>query len=206
MRDAMTAIDDAVTSEGTPLVSQGRRTWPRVAIAFVVGFVVCLLIAGGALLAHDASLDRRVLPGVSVGGVDLSGLDRAGATTALTGAFGHLAEGRVVVRTTAGDVALPFADFARRAEIDAMVDEALRTGRSGTLVERAVAEVRLAMNGVSMAPRFSFDKAALAAKISAALAAQGRPTRGSPACDRPGAGARSRWSGRRGSVRDLPTS
>ena len=170
----MTAIDDAITSEGTPLVSPRRRTWPRVAIAFVVGFVVCLLIAGGALLAHDASLDGRVLPGVSVNGVDLSGLDRAGATTALTGAFGHLAEGRVVVRTTAGDVAIPFADFARRAEIDAMVDEALRTGRSGTLIERAVAEVRLAMNGVSMAPRFSFDKVALAAKIRAALAAQDR--------------------------------
>ena len=174
MRDAMTSIDDAITSEGTPLVSRGRRTWPRVAIAFVVGFVLCLLIAGGALLAHDASLDGRVLPGVSVGGVDLSGLDRAGATTALTGAFGHLGEGRVVVRTTAGDVAIPFADFARRAEIDAMVDDALRTGRSGTIVERAVAEVRLAMNGVSMAPRFSFDKAALAAKITAAVAAQDR--------------------------------
>ena len=82
---------------------------------------------------------------------------------ALTGAFGHLGEGRVVVRTTAGDVAIPYADFARRAEIDAMVDEALRTGRSGTLIERAVAEVRLAMHGVSMTPRFSFDKTALAA-------------------------------------------
>ena len=138
MRDAMTAIDDAITSEGTPLVSRGRRTWPRVAIAFVVGFVLCLLIAGGALLAHDASLDGRVLPGVSVGGVDLSGLDRAGATTALTGAFGHLAEGRVVVRTTAGDVAIPFADFGasrrdrchgRRGAPDGPVRDARRARR-----------------------------------------------------------------------------
>ncbi len=175
MRGAMTSLDDAVTSEGTALVSRGRRTWPRVVMAFVGGFILCLLIAAGALLAHDASLDGRVLPGVSIGGVDLSGLDRAGATTALADAFGHLGEGRVVVRTMAGDVAIPFADFGRRAEIDAMVDDALRTGRSGTLVERAVAEVRLAMHGVSMAPRFSFDKAALAARIRAAVAAQDRP-------------------------------
>ena len=170
----MATVTDVITAEEQSEVARKQRRWPRVAIAFVAGFVLCLLVAGGGLLAHDASLDGRVLPGVSVGGVDLSGLDRAGARTALTVAFGHLGEGHVVVRTTAGDVAIPFADFGRRAEVDAMVDEALRTGRSGTVLERAVAEVRLAMHGVSMAPRFSFDEAALTAKIEAAVVAQDR--------------------------------
>ena len=140
----MTTATEVVTPKEAPAVARRRRVWPRVLVAFVVGFVLCLGLAGGGLLAHDVSLDGRVLPGVSVGGVDLSGLDHDGAAAALTAAFGRFGDGRVVVRTTAGDIAIPFGDFARRADIDAMIDAAMRTGRSGTVLERAVAEVRLA--------------------------------------------------------------
>jgi vancomycin resistance protein YoaR len=137
---------------------------------FVAGFLLCLGLVGGALLAHDASLQGRVLPGVSVGAVDLSGLDHDQAAAALATAFGGFDDGRVVIRTTAGDVALPFAAFSRHADIEAMIDEAMRTGRAGNPIERAVAKVRLAQHGVSLQPHLVVDAAALSAKVAALVA------------------------------------
>jgi vancomycin resistance protein YoaR len=173
MHSAMAIVTEVITPEGAPVVRRAR-IWPRVVGAFVVGFVMCLLVAGGALLAHDASLDGRILTGVHVGAVDLSGLDQDEAAAALTLTFGSMADGRVVVRTTAGDAQIPFSDFSRRADIEAMVGEAMRTGRTGNLLQRAAAEVRTALSGVSLKPRLAFDEAALATELGAMVSALDR--------------------------------
>ena len=98
---------------------------------------------------------------MGVGNVDLSGLDYEAASARLSEAYGAYGTGRVVVRTGGTDVVVPYAAFARRADIGAMVDEAMQVGRSGTPVERAIAEVRLASKGVSLEPRLALDPAAL---------------------------------------------
>ena len=166
----MTTLDDALTPLGRPSVVPRRRIWPRLLAGFVFGFVLCLCLAGGALLAYDASHEGRVLTGVDVGGVDLSGLDRDQASAALLAAFGGYADGRVVIRTAAGDVFVPYREFGRRADIDAMVDEAMRTGRLGTPIERAIAEMRLALSGRSLEPRLALDPAALTVRIKTVVA------------------------------------
>ena len=166
----MTTLDEVLIPGSESAVASRRRTWPRVLASFVLGFLLCLGLAGGALLAYDASFEGRVLTGVRIGDVDLSGLDRAQAAAALTSAFGGYGDGEVVVRTSAGDVAVPFAAFSRRPDVDAMVDTALGTGRVGTPVERAVAEVRLAMSGATLEPRLAFDPDLLAQRVDAAVA------------------------------------
>ena len=145
------------------------------AVGAAIGFALCLGLAGGALLAWDAGYEGRVLPGVAVGGVDLSGLDQDGASAALNAAFTGYSEGRVVVRTTAGDVSVPYASVSRRPDVAAMVDEAMRTGRSGTVAERALEEIRLALNGRSLEPRVILDPTALTTQIAVALAPFDRP-------------------------------
>ena len=132
-----------------------RRLWPRLLIGFVVGFVLAVGLVAGGLLAFDSRYEGRVLAGVRVGDVDLSGLDRGQATAALDRPTPTYAEGQVVIRTEAGDVAVPYRDFGRRADIDSMVDAALQTGRGGTPLERAIFEVRLALSGLSIEPRVS---------------------------------------------------
>jgi vancomycin resistance protein YoaR len=62
-------------------------------------------------------------------------------------------------------VVVPYSDFGRRADVDAMVDAALAVGRSGSMVERAIAEVRLAMDGESLPPRVILDAEALTERI-----------------------------------------
>jgi vancomycin resistance protein YoaR len=56
-----------------------------------------------------------------------------------------------------------------------MVDMAMWAGRDGTLLDRAVAEVRQAMDGVTLQPVLTFDEAGLDGAIRAALAGLERP-------------------------------
>jgi vancomycin resistance protein YoaR len=176
MRTAMTTIDGVLTPETEPItpeagttVARRRRVWPRLLIGFVIGFLLCLGLAAGALLVYDGSYDGRVLSGVSVRGVDLSGQDRDQAAATLGAAFAGYSDGQVVVMTSEGPVEVPYAAFSRRADVPAMVEAALRVGRTGTPLERAVEEVRLAVSGLSLEPRVTLDSAALAERIQTAV-------------------------------------
>jgi vancomycin resistance protein YoaR len=166
----MTAFDEVFAPGDQPLVAPRRRIWPRVVAAFFVGFVVCLGVAAGALVAWDAGYQGRVLAGVQAAGVDLSGLDRAAATDTLQAALDGYGEGRLVLNTTSGRLIIPYASFSRRADVDTMVAEALATGRRGSPFERAVGEVRQALAPVSIEPRIVLDASALSRTIDELVA------------------------------------
>jgi vancomycin resistance protein YoaR len=168
-----TAAPDAVpTTEpgdaGLP-PTRRRRLWPRMLAGFALGLVLCLGLAAGALVAWDSHYQGRVLAGVHVGEVDLSGLDREQALAALHAAFDYLGEGNVVVETTAREVNVPYRRFGRRANIEAMVEEAMATGRGAPLVDRTLGQIRLAMRGQSIGPRLLLDADALGASVAEVL-------------------------------------
>jgi hypothetical protein len=146
-----------------------------VAAAFVVGFVLSVGLAVGALLAWDSGYEGRILPGVGVHGVDLAGMDRSEATAALTAAYEPVGAGHVVLRTAAGDLAVPYRAFARRVDVAARVDEALGAGRLGSPIDRAVGQVRMAMTGILLEPRLVLDEARLSATVQRAVARLDRP-------------------------------
>ena len=169
MRDAMTTLVDVLTPEGESSVAPHRRVWVRLLVGFGVGFVLALGLAAAALLAYDAGYDGRILPGVHVGDVDVSGLSHTQASEALSSAFPY-DDGRVVVRTVADDLSVDYGEFARRADVEAMIAAAMGAGRTGSPFERAVAEVRMALDPVSLEPQMALDAPALTATIEAALA------------------------------------
>jgi vancomycin resistance protein YoaR len=148
-----------------PAIVTGSIAWRRLAGGFVIGLAASLALAGVALLAVDSQYDGRILPGVRVDRVDLSGLDRAGAAAALAPISDAFGDGRVSIRTVAPTVPITFAAFGRRADVDATIDEAMRAGRSGTVLERAVEEVRLALWGRRLDPRIVLDADALAGAV-----------------------------------------
>jgi len=138
------------------------------AAAFVVGLTAVLVATGGGLGAWDASYEARILPGVHVASVDVSGLDREAAVRALAAQF-DFGSGSVVLRTSEGDIAIPYSSFGRRPDVDAMVDAAMRAGRDGSMVERALGEVHQALRTTTIEPRVTLDEATLSAEITAAL-------------------------------------
>ncbi len=161
--------DSVLSPETDPPVPQTRRPHRRVfTAAFVLGLGAVVAVSGAGVAAWDAGYDGRVLPGVHVGSVDLSGLDRPGAAKTLATAF-PFDTGRLVLRTPDGDIAISFADFDRRVDADSLADEALRAGRVGGVIERAIGEVRQALQGTTIAPRLDLDAAALTAAVTAAL-------------------------------------
>ena len=176
MRSLMTALDDVLTAppDAPAVVAKPRsRSRLRVVLGFVVGFALGLAavagITAGALISWDRSYEARVLPGVTAGGIELSGMDRAQAAAALAEVYDPVTTGRVVVQTDVGDVSVPYAQFARHVDTGAMVQEALETGRAGTTAERALGEIRLALTGHDVQPTLLLDEAALAAGVEDAL-------------------------------------
>ena len=116
----------------------------------------------------------RVLPGVSVGGVDLSGLDpddggraapcrirraRARATVVLVGPDGRRAS--IYVETSA--VAPMSTGWSPRRWPSAA---------SGNPIDRAIADARTALRGVDHRPRVTFDPDATGGRIVADVAAR----------------------------------
>jgi vancomycin resistance protein YoaR len=139
----------------------------RFAVAFLVGLLLATVAGVGALYAYDQQYIGRVLPGVRVGSVDLSGLDPATAAARLRDAYGSLGEGEIVVTTPAGDKTISYADIGRGPDIEAMVAEAIAVGRAGNEVERFLADARTAVRGVTLQPRVTYDPDALAQSIVA---------------------------------------
>jgi Uncharacterized vancomycin resistance protein len=149
--------------------SQMRRPSARLrfAVAFLVGLVLTLGLGAGALYAYDQQYTGRVLPGVAVGNVDLSGLTPEGARAALNGAYHGYADGRIVLTGPDGPAVITYAEIGRGLDTDALISEALAVGRDGTAIDRAVANARTAVRGVHLAPRIVFDRQKLTDRIVA---------------------------------------
>ena len=141
----------------------------RFLVAFLIGLIGATLLGAGALYAYDQQHVGRILPGVRVGIVDVSGLDPAAAAEQLDAEYRDLSEGEVVLAGPDGDIVLPYASFGRRADVEAMVAEAMAVGRNGNVVERAIADARTALRGVTLEPRVTYDADLLAQRISGHL-------------------------------------
>jgi hypothetical protein len=129
----------------------------RFAVAFFVGLLVTTAVGVAAMYAYDQQYAGRVLPGVNVGGIDLSGQDPATAAASLRAVYDEIGEGALVLKGPDGDISIPYREVGRRADIDGMVAAAMGVGRDGNPVERAVADIRTATRGATLEPQILFD-------------------------------------------------
>ena len=109
----------------------------RFAVAFLVGLLAAMALGVGALYAYDRQYIGRILPGVAIGSLDLSGHDPATAAAAIREVYGYLGEGSVTFATPDSERTISFADIGRGPDVDAMVAEALAVGRDGNAVGSA---------------------------------------------------------------------
>jgi vancomycin resistance protein YoaR len=155
-----TTTPDTVLIE-TP---EARRSSTRLrfAVAFLVGLIASMAIGVSALYAYDRQYVGRILPGVAIGSLDLSGLDAVAAGAAIRQVYGYLGEGSITFKTRDSERTITFAEIGRGPDVDAMVAEALAVGRDGNAVERIIADARTALRGVALTPKVTFDADALA--------------------------------------------
>ena len=160
----MTATTEALEQAAEP----GRHSpWQRFALAFALGMAFALLVGATALYAYDQHYRGRILPGVAVGSVDLSGLSPEDARIRLLDAYGSLSSGRIVLSGVETEQVITYAEIGRRLDVDALLQTALAVGREGSALDRAIADVRTAVRGQSIEPTATFDARELAAKVTA---------------------------------------
>jgi vancomycin resistance protein YoaR len=155
------------------LEAPGSRR-PSLRLRFFVGFIVSLIavlgVGAGGIYAYDQQYTGRILPGVRVGSVDLSGLDGAAAADRLATAFASYSSGHIALRSSVATFRLAYADFERAPDIQAMVDEAMAVGHDGSVVERALVEARTAIRGVTITPAVTLNASKLLTKLQELLA------------------------------------
>jgi vancomycin resistance protein YoaR len=148
-----------------PGVSARRRAARRFGVAFVFGVLGVLAVSAGALAAFESSNAGRIMPGVHVGHVDLSGLTATEARARLNDGYASLAAGEL--RLEAGDTvrAVAYDAIGRRLDVDAAVEKAMAVGRNGATLERIASNLRNMVRGVEIAPEATFERGALRLEV-----------------------------------------
>ena len=160
----MTATTEALEATAEP----GRPSpWLRFGLAAVLGLAIALLLGLGGLYAYDQLYAGKVLPGVSVGSVDMSGLTPDAARAELTRVYSSLSDGRIVVTGPDGEQVITYEEIGRGPAVDALLDDAMAVGRRGSPLDRMIADVRTAMRGVALEPRVTFDANEVSARLVA---------------------------------------
>src|SRR5438552_3409256 len=158
------------TTETTPATAIEVRR-PRIKVlvaAFGFGLIVAAASAAAILVAYDQSHNGRVFHGVTVGTVDLSDLDRDTAAARLSEAYASYGQGAVTLES--GDIrrTITYDKLGRGPDVDGLLDQAFAVGRTGTVVDRALDEVRTAFRPVTIQPLATIDPAAVLAAVTAA--------------------------------------
>jgi lipoprotein-anchoring transpeptidase ErfK/SrfK len=100
-----------------------------VVIAAIVG--VLLVLAGGVSLAayrYEQARADRILPGVTIAGVDVGGMTRAEALASVKGAIREQLDRSLVITVGGGSWESTSFELGRRADVASAVDAALAVG------------------------------------------------------------------------------
>ena len=100
-------------------------------IGFAVALLAGLLIIAAISAAIAIAAAGTILPGITVGGVELSGLSREAAAERLSTQLPSLAAGQAVLVVGDEEVVVEYEAIGRGYETDAMVDAAIGVGRNG---------------------------------------------------------------------------
>jgi vancomycin resistance protein YoaR len=162
----------APTAEPGPVIApsapSGRgHAVRRFATAFAFGALGVLAVSAGALAAFESSNTGRILPGVHVQAVDLSGLTGPEARARLMDSFGTLADGELVLEADGRIRTITYDSVGRRLDVDSIVERALAVGRAGATLERIASNVRNIVRGVELSPAATFEAPALQAEVQA---------------------------------------
>ena len=143
----------------------------------VAAFLVLLIAGAVGVWAYDASRDDRIADGVTVGGIRVGGLSADEARRKLETDLLAALEQPVVVRARKKRFRLTAERSKVTADVDAMVDEALARSRDGSIVTRTWRSLTGEELDAAIAPRVTYDKAAVSRLVRRVARRTERPPR-----------------------------
>jgi vancomycin resistance protein YoaR len=127
----------------------------------VIVLLFGVLAVLGGLYAFGQAYAGRILPGMSIGGVDVSGMTAGEARTAVDAAFGGLENGQITVTSPRATTVIDFDEVGRVIDRDGMVAAAMDEGRAGTRLEEALAGIRGLNQPATLPLLIDYDRDAL---------------------------------------------
>jgi lipoprotein-anchoring transpeptidase ErfK/SrfK len=140
---------------------------------------VVLALVGGAVAAYayDSSRDDMIAKGVTIAGVDVGGMRTDLARRVVTQQLKPQLERPVQVTYRRKRFTLSAEDAGVRADVSAMVDEALAVSRDGMIVTRLARDLTGGEESRRVAARVTYSRAAVQEFVSRVARRVGRPAR-----------------------------
>jgi hypothetical protein len=135
------------------------------ALAFAVGAIASLALVTVVALVAFSACSSRVVPGVHIGSVDVSDLDRDQVIARLRASYAYLGQGEVSVTTPAGAATITYQQVDRAPDVERMADAAMRIGHTGNPIDDAVSMFRAATSGESVPIVVHVDPTAIATRV-----------------------------------------
>jgi vancomycin resistance protein YoaR len=135
------------------------------AIAFAVGAIASLFIVTAVAMGLSSAYSNRVVPGVRVGSVDVSGMSRDQVIAKLQTVYAYLGQGEVTVTTPAGVATITYQQARRGPDVEVMADLAMTVGHTGSPIGDAASIIRSAIVGQSVPVVVDIDPMALATRV-----------------------------------------
>ncbi|HEX7490338.1 MAG TPA: VanW family protein [Candidatus Limnocylindrales bacterium] len=134
----------------------------RLGLAFAAGAAVTLfLMATIAVVAFTAS-SGKVITGVHIGSVDVSGLNRDQVIAKVQSSYAYLDQGKVSVETPLGQASITYQEAGRQPDVEAMADAAMSVGHGGNPIADAVSILRATIGGTALPVIVRVDPTAVA--------------------------------------------
>src|SRR5664280_2896015 len=146
-------------------VASRRRRLVGFVVAFTVGAAAVIALVCGAASSLSNTYRDRVLPGVRVGSVDLSGLTRDQAMAKLQSDYAYLGNGLITITTPVGTATITYQQAGRGPDVEAMADAAMTVGHSGDPLADGASVVHSAAFGQDIPIVVQIDPTALAERI-----------------------------------------
>ncbi|HLF73505.1 MAG TPA: VanW family protein [Anaerolineales bacterium] len=131
---------------------------PQIVAALVSGVVLFFILLIGWTLGYQLLYAGRIFPGVSVAGVDLSGLTPSDASVRLSQTLSYPINGKILFRDGEKAWIASPAQLGMVFDPSASAMTAYRLGRSGGLFGALSGQVRAAGRGVNVPPVILFDQ------------------------------------------------
>src|SRR5215208_928100 len=132
--------------------------FPQIVAAFLGGIVLFLALTLTWTLGYQLFYAGRIFPGVSVAGVDLSGMKRSDAAVKLSQALSYPISGQILFRDGEKAWVASPAELGMVFDASSSAMTAYRTGRSDGLFGALSGQVRAAGAGVKVPPVIVFDQ------------------------------------------------
>lgn len=150
----------------SPYAAAPRLAWGRVSFTFVLT-LIALVVFGAAFAIGSARLNEgRILPGVSVAGIEVAGLSRGAAEARLRQSLPSLSGGSLSVAIDGRTEQIPYAEFGRDYDYELMLDQAFSVGRGDSLVDQLREQIGILLSGVALEPQVTWNNDVLATKVA----------------------------------------